>query len=238
MSSSSPLGTTKQPFLTLPKIYKLLTKVQNSSAYVFSTFTAIHGLQILAANTGGVALSNHWIILGRPLYQDEHLEGILVTGSAIVHVTAGCLKWIIRKFGWKQQQPDNANNVAPYHRFVGYALVPLAGLHYYLVRSLPIEYYGDSSFIDFGYIAWGLQNKPIFTCGLHSALAAAATYHIVSGSRYLLSKRQQKNKLGWVEKSVIAGLSVAFVSSLFIIGYQTKKIPLRLDFEKMYQRII
>jgi hypothetical protein len=115
--------------------------------------------------------------------------------------------------------------------------VPLAGLHYYLVRSVPIQYYGDSSFIDFGYIAWGLQNKPIFTYGLHTALAVAATYHIVSGTRYLLKKRAQK-KQHWIEKSVIAGLSIAFISGLFIIGKQTKKIPLRLDFEKMYQRII
>ncbi|CEP14503.1 hypothetical protein [Parasitella parasitica] len=258
----SNLGTTRRPFLSITKAYSLLTKVQTTSAVVFSTFAAIHGAQLLAANVGGAYLANHWLIVGRPIYQDEYMEGILVTGSAIAHVVAGLAKLGIRLYWNKNRSlratitpPKHENNVLRYHGLTGYLLIPLAGLHYYLVRSLPIDYYGDSSFIDFGYIAWGLQNKPIFSYGLHTALVVAASYHMVSGIKYVFQRsdrpiepvylsqasqydRSQVDRARWVQKSIIAGFSLALISSLVIIGKDTKKIPLRLDFAKMYARII
>ncbi|GAN02166.1 conserved hypothetical protein [Mucor ambiguus] len=264
------LGTTRRPFLSLTKAYSLLTKAQTTSAVVFSTFAAIHGVQLLAANVGGASLANHWLIVGRPFYQDEHMEGILVTGSAVTHVLAGLAKLGIRLYWNRNKQltaaiapPNNENNVLRYHGLTGYLLIPLAGLHYYLVRGLPIDYYGDSAFIDFGYIAWGLQNKAIFSYGLHTALVVAASYHMVSGIKYVFQRKSRpveavdsakvplngrsiavdqkatKQKKGiLIQKSIIAGLSVALVSSLVIIGRDTKKIPLRLDFAQMYARII
>lgn len=263
----SNLGTTPRPFLSLSKAYGLLTKVQTTSAVVFSTFAAIHGAQLLAANVGGAYLANHWLMVGRPFYQDEHMEGILVTGSAVTHVLAGLAKLGIRLY-WNRNnnlsaaitQP-NENNVLRYHGLTGYLLIPLAGLHYYLIRALPIDYYGDSAFIDFGYIAWGLQNKPIFSYGLHTALVVAASYHMVSGIKYVFQRKSRSTKSidspkvpqndnsanekiikqkqnHWVQKGIITGLSLALISSLVIIGRDTKKIPLRLDFAKMYARII
>lgn len=264
----SSLGTTPRPFLSLTKAYGLLSKVQNASAYAFTAFTVIHGTQILAANVGGSRLSNHWILLGRPFYQDEHLEKVLVTGSAVTHILAGLAKAGIRLYWNKnktiQQQPEkntSHTSLLPYHHLVGYVLIPLAGLHYFLVRSLPIDYYGDSAFIDFGYIAWGLQNKPVFTYGLHTALIVAASYHMVSGAKPLFKRKNKKQvpvtkvpqhgrsveqntidarhrKQQMIQKGVVAGLSLALISSMIIIGYDTKKIPLRLDFAKMYARII
>ncbi|KAL9554343.1 hypothetical protein MBANPS3_002863 [Mucor bainieri] len=264
------LGTTRRPFLSLTKAYSLLTKVQTTSAVVFSTFAAIHGVQLLAANVGGASLANHWLIVGRPFYQDEHMEGILVTGSAITHVVAGLAKLGIRLYWNRNKQltaaiapPNNENNVLRYHGLTGYLLIPLAGLHYYLVRGLPIDYYGDSAFIDFGYIAWGLQNKAIFSYGLHTALVVAASYHMVSGIKYVFQRKSRpaevvdaskvplngrsmgvdqkvtkQKKSILIQKSVIAGLSVALVSSLVIIGRDTKKIPLRLDFAQITRTLI
>ncbi|KAI8636706.1 hypothetical protein BD408DRAFT_425735 [Parasitella parasitica] len=258
----SNFGTTSRPFLSVSKAYNLLTKVQTTSAVVFSTFAAIHGAQLLAANIGGVYLANHWLIVGRPFYQDEHMEGILVTGSAIAHVIAGLAKLGIRLY-WNRNKslraaitpPNHENHVLRYHGLTGYLLIPLAGLHYYLVRGLPISYYGDSSFIDFGYVAWGLQNKPVFSYGLHTALVVAASYHIVSGMKYVFQGKNrsiepvdspqafrndesQVDRTHSVQKSIIVGLSLALVSSLLIVGRDTKKIPLRFDFAKMYARII
>lgn len=267
--SSSSLGTTPRPFLSLQKTYNFLTKVQSGSAVVFSIFTALHGTQLLVANVGGAQLANHWIMVGRPIYQDQHLEGILVTGSAITHVLASLAKLGIRLY-WNKGAISTASNTAtlPYHGLAGYLLIPLAGLHYYLVRSLPIDYYGDSAFIDFGYIAWGLQNKPIFTYGLHTTLIVAAAYHMVSGAKLAFQRLGRSNKKTIaaasaggkvpqhgksveqkkidtqlqkrrnIKNGIVVGVSVALLSSLIIIGKDTKKIPLRLDFAKMYSRII
>lgn len=265
----SSLGTSPRPFLSSQKAYGLLTKVQNGSAVVFSVFAVTHGLQILSANVGGSALANNWIMLGRPFYQDEHLEGILVTGSVLTHVAAGLGKLGIRLY-WNNNNSTKKNPaLLPYHGLTGYLLIPLAGLHYYLVRHLPIEYYGDSAFIDFGYIAWGLQNKPIFTYGLHAALVVAAAYHMVSGAKVAIWKGKRNEKIAAAASSssgakvplhgksveqkkmddkvkknqlirhgVVAGISVALISGLIIIGIDTKKIPLRLDFAKMYSNIV
>ncbi|GAA5802418.1 hypothetical protein HPULCUR_007883 [Helicostylum pulchrum] len=257
----SSFGTSPRPFLSPQKVYGLLTKVQNGSAIVFSVFAVTHGVQILGANIGGSSLANNWIMLGRPFYQDEHLEGILVTGSILTHVTAGLAKLGIRLY-WNTNIKKNPA-LLPYHGLTGYLLIPLAGLHYYLVRHLPIDYYGDSAFIDFGYIAWGLQNKPIFTYGLHTALIVAAAYHMVSGAKIAIWGRsktqlpvangkvpqhgksiQQKNindrlkKRQLIRHGIVATVSVALISSLIIVGRDTKKIPLRLDFAKMYASII
>jgi hypothetical protein len=260
----SSFGTEPRPFLSLSKTYGLLTKVQNASAYVFTSFTVIHGAQLLAANVGGSRLSNHWILLGRPFYQDEHLEKVLVTGSALAHVLAGLAKAGIRLY-WNRNNNKSISKqpstLLPYHHLAGYALIPLTGLHFFLVRSLPIDYYGDSAFIDFGYVAWGLQNKPVFTYGLHTALIVGASYHMVSGAKQLFKRKSKKQvpeskipqhsraveqkkaddrhrKQQMIQKGVVVGLSLALISSMIIIGNDTKKIPLRLDFAKMYARII
>lgn len=258
----SSLGTAPRPFLSLQKTYGLLTKVQAGSAIVFSTFAVMHGAQILTANVGGSALANNWIMLGRPFYQDEHLEGILVTGSALTHVVAGLAKLGIRLY-WNNKLTIPNPALLPHHALAGYLLIPLAGLHYYLVRHLPVDYYGDSSFIDFGYVAWGLQNKPVFTYGLHIALIAAGAYHLISGTNVAFQKLksvkkqithakiaqhgksvEQKNindrilKKQMFKHGLVASVSVALISGLIIIGRDTKKIPLRLDFAKIYASIL
>ncbi|KAI8877226.1 hypothetical protein K501DRAFT_288502 [Backusella circina FSU 941] len=208
------------------KIYNALTKIQTISAFTFSGFVLMHGAQILGANVGGSRYANYAIMNFRPIYQDAHLEGILVTGSAMTHVLAGLAKAAMR--------PSRKINR---HRLAGYALIPTVGLHYYLVRSIPIKYYGDSAFIDFGYIAWGLQNRPWFTYGLHVALALATGYHVVYGAQYLVKRRSSSNNSKKIKNALAAGLGLALVSGLVIIGRDTKKIPLRIDFQKMYSMV-
>ncbi|KAI7902989.1 uncharacterized protein BX663DRAFT_509119 [Cokeromyces recurvatus] len=234
MSTSS-----QRPFLSLPKTYYILTKVQNISAIAFSTFTVVHVSQLLAANVGGVQLSNRMLMLGRPFYQDQHIEGLVITGAAVTHAMAGMGKWLIRYY-WRT--PNNNNSTYSLHSLSGYLLIPLMGLHYILVRNLPKHYYGDSSFIDFGYVAWGLQNRPLFTSILHVGLIMTSTYHIMNGFKYLINgnKKKSTHKQRYqviFERGLVACTSLALISSLFIIGKETKKIPLRLDFEKIYKQI-
>ncbi|KAI9489623.1 hypothetical protein BDB00DRAFT_746138, partial [Zychaea mexicana] len=169
----------------LYKTYGILTTIQSASAVAFSSFALIHGSQIALANVGGPDMTNRWLLLGRPFYQDEHTEGLIVTGALTVHVVSGLAKAAIRRYWRGQQKQDNdtsssysssnnSNNNAgvllPYHGATGYFLVPLVWIHYRLVRELPIKVFGDSSMVDVGIVAWGLQNWPVFTYAVHGAL--------------------------------------------------------------------
>ncbi|KAG1466843.1 hypothetical protein G6F56_004613 [Rhizopus delemar] len=247
--------------LSLTRAYNILTHVQSASAIVFSAYVVIHSTQILSANFGGVGLANRSLLLTRPFYQDKGMETVLVLGSAIVHVATGLAKFGLRVY-WKQINTATHSSLLPYHRLIGHLQLPFIGLHYYLTRILPIQKYGDSSFIDFSYIGWGLQNRPIFTYGLHTTLVLGSVYHTVSGLSFIYSRYFKKSKLSepkvpqhgksveqqqlnfktkhnqQLKKALVAALSLSLISGLVIIGRDTKTIPLRLDFESMYSKIL
>ncbi|KAI9277623.1 hypothetical protein BY458DRAFT_504633 [Sporodiniella umbellata] len=250
----------EQKHFTLTRAYSILTNVQSASAIAFSTFAIIHGSQIISANFGGETLANRSLLLTRPFYQDKGIETVVVLGSSIVHVVTGLAKAGVRAY-WKQPANKTATTLLPYHRLVGYMQIPLLGFHYYLVRTLPIQKYGDSSFIDFSYIAWGLQNRPIFTYSLHTMLVMGGVYHAVSGIGFIYSRyfkkpkavasvpqhsksveqqqnRAQSKRNQRVKRGVVAAVSFTLISGLVIIGRDTVKIPLRLDFEKMYSKLL
>ncbi|KAG0170247.1 hypothetical protein DFQ28_002200 [Apophysomyces sp. BC1034] len=232
------------------KLYSALNFVQSASALTFSTFAVIHGAQIAAAAVYGIDVADRWLLLGRPFYQDQNLEGILVTGSAAVHILSSVAK---KALGHK----SSMTVVLPHHSWTGFVLVPLTALHFVLARKLPAKYFGDSAFVDFGHIAWGLQNWPIFTYGLHGALIGASAYHIVSGTsiaiqrvfgksrkieqRNLLkpkqTKRYQQRNTAPFTTAVAAVIGLVLCGGLVAIG-QAKKIPLRRDYAKIYQILV
>ncbi|KAI8144732.1 hypothetical protein BJV82DRAFT_606014 [Fennellomyces sp. T-0311] len=231
--------------MALYKTYGYLTTVQSASAVAFSTFAVIHGSQIAVANVGGPDMANRWLLLGRPFYQDEHSEGLLVTGAAAVHVLAGLAKAGIRRYWRRNQQgevsPPSSGSFLPYHTAAGYILVPIVWIHYRLVRELPIKVFGDSAMLDFGIVAWGAQNWPIFTYAVHGALVGVAAYHIVSGGsaayRRTFTKRKGKSSsVGWTRGKVTAAATVGVVllSGLIVIGRHTRKIPLRYEYASIY----
>lgn len=239
--------------MSLVKIYSGLTTIQSASAVVFSTFVAIHGAQVAVATIGGPDMSNRWLLLGRPFYQDQHLEGLLVSGAAVVHVLAGVAKAGIRGYWGQKNNNNKTTTLLPYHHIVGYVLVPVVWLHYDLVRTLPVRYFGDSAMLDFGHIAWGLQNWPIFTYTLHGTLIGTAAYHIVSGAslayqRTFKRKRSEKASSSSSSSSSVyrphkkmaaaATVGLVLLSGLFIIGRQTKKIPLRFEYETIYKMLL
>lgn len=234
--------------MSLVKVYSGLTTVQSASAVVFSTFVAIHGAQVAVSTIGGPDMSNRWLLLGRPLYQDQHLEGLLVSGAAVVHVLAGVAKAGIRRYwGQNNNNTTQSTRLLPYHHIVGYVLVPVVWLHYDLVRTLPVRYFGDSAMLDFGHIAWGLQNWPVFTYTLHGTLIGTAAYHIVSGAslayqRTFKRKRSDKSSSSVYrphkKMAAAATIGLVLLSGLFIIGRQTKKIPLRFEYEAIYKMLL
>ncbi|ORY91142.1 hypothetical protein BCR43DRAFT_498573 [Syncephalastrum racemosum] len=239
------------------KIYGGLTTLQNASAYAFSSFAVVHGAQIAISALGGPDAGNRWLLLGRPFYQDEHTEGIIVTGAATVHVLCGIAKAGIRWYCKKNQNVDIQTRLPLHHRLAGYILLPAVLLHYDLVRKLPARYFGDSAMLDLGHIAWGLQNWPIFTYTLHGILIGAASWHIVHGAKALLSTKkkgktaaassssssstlttptttQTATRVTWITS---AGIAVTLLSGLIVIGTQTKKIPLRYDYAQIYKML-
>lgn len=246
---------------TLAKVYGTLTTIQSASAVIFSSFLVIHGVQVAAATFGGPEASNRLLLLGRPVYQDEHTEGLLVTGSVIVHVASGLGKAGIR-WCWDRSQKNKKNNkegrsssntvqgeginnnnavLFPYHRAVGYLIGPALYLHFDLVRSLPRKYFGDSSMVDFSHIAWGLQNYPVVTYGLHSILIGTVAYHLVGGMPAAVRrtfKPKSKKPVGpsCLMAAVLIG-SFTF-SGMLAIGRQTRKIPLRHDYAQIYQSVV
>ncbi|KAI9283892.1 hypothetical protein BC943DRAFT_260421, partial [Umbelopsis sp. AD052] len=154
----------------LHQLYNGLTIVQSASALTFSVFYVTHATQFLAAPFGGIEASNKYLLLGRPLYQDEHLEPILVTGAASVHVLSGLAKGAIRQYWKRNSTADFTPRSTVYHRRAGYALIPLVALHYTIARDLPQKYFGDSTFLDYSYIAFLLQKYPAATYIGHAAL--------------------------------------------------------------------
>ena len=215
--------------MVLYKTYGILTTIQSASAVAFSSFVFIHGSQIALANVGGPDMTNRWLLLGRPFYQDEHTEGLVVTGALTVHVASGLAKAAIRQY-WqgqrrqRQKQLNSNNNsnddddaidtiisanknkkknngLLPYHHITGYFLIPLCWIHYRLVRQLPVKVFGDSAMLDVGIVAWGLQNWPVFTYTVHGALIGAAAYHIISGGATAYQRTfTRKRKIGSTTK--------------------------------------
>lgn len=245
----------------LYKIYGGLTTLQNASAYAFSSFAVVHASQIAVSAVGGPDAGNRWLLLGRPFYQDEHTEGIIVTGAVTVHVLSGIAKAGIRRYCKKNRNVDIQTRLPLHHRLAGYILLPAVLLHYDLVRKLPARYFGDSALLDFGHIAWGLQNWPVFTYTLHGILIGAASWHIVHGAKALLSKTRKASSSTATETSATstaptattpatpqtatratwiasAGIAITLLSGLVIIGTHTKKIPLRHDYAQIYKMLL
>ncbi|KAI9277088.1 hypothetical protein BDA99DRAFT_494837 [Phascolomyces articulosus] len=213
--SFSPLFLFSIFKMALYKTYGILTTIQSASAVAFSSFAVIHGTQIALANVGGPDMTNRWLLLGRPFYQDEHTEGLIVTGAVTVHVVSGLAKAVIREY-WNGQRKkhvknnkdegdddttvsvnNNANNgLLTYHNATGYFLIPLVWIHYRLVRELPVKVFGDSAMLDVGIVAWGLQNWPIFSYTVHGALVGATAYHIISGGATAYRRTFTKKRKG------------------------------------------
>ncbi|KAG2180152.1 hypothetical protein INT43_003940 [Umbelopsis isabellina] len=244
--------------MSLPQIYGTLTVIQSASALTFSVFYFTHATQFLAAPFGGIELSNKYLLLGRPLYQDEHLEPILVTGAAIVHVVSGLAKGAIRLYWGRKGGNQQSNSTGiPYHRFAGYALMPILTVHYKAVRDLPRQHFGDSAFLDYTYISFMLQSHPTIAYVGHAALISFASYHVVGGMKFAIDsvfkgrrrQNEQPTKPAKIESrssgidtrraQMLASLSVSALAiyGLYVIG-KAQKIPLRHEYAKIYQRLI
>jgi len=226
----------------LHQLYGGLTIIQSASALTFSVFYVTHATQFMAAPFGGIELSNKYLLLGRPLYQDEHLEPILVTGAATMHVLSGVAKGAIRTY-WRRN--SKTSQPLSLHRTAGYILLPLATLHYTVTRALPQEHFGDSAFLDYSYIAFLLQKYPAITYIGHAALVCTMSYHMIGGMNIAINqvfrrRKSQDHSITAPSKrsQLYASLAVTTlaVCGLYVIG-KTEKIPLRREYARIVQKL-
>ncbi|ORZ24537.1 hypothetical protein BCR42DRAFT_403143 [Absidia repens] len=283
-SSDSPStppspNTTTSTRRIIYKVYGVANKVQAITAVSFTTFAVMHGLQIATGAFFGVEDADQTLLLTRPIYQDAHLEGVIVTGSLVWHVVAGMAKSTIQYCLNMNDDNNNNNNnsknnssndkkqlgVLPYHDLTGQLLVPLAAGHYYLARGMPLKTMGDSAFVDFGIIAWGLQNRRVITWGWHAALIGVGVYHMVGGAQLAFSRTfrrgrrkgaaaEQKQKEqqstttgagdeGGLLKSVtithglVVGISTVLLMGL-VATSRVGKIPMRREYQEIYSHLL
>ncbi|KAI8069399.1 hypothetical protein BC940DRAFT_297630 [Gongronella butleri] len=230
------------------KVYNVAHKTQAVSAVGFSTFALVHGLQVAAGAVGGAERADRLLLLTRPFYQDAHLEGVLVTGSVAVHVVAGAVKSTIQSI---YQIDASKAKPSKYHGVTGQLLVPLVAAHYYLVRGMPLRTMGDSAFVDFGIVAWGLQNRPVLTYGLHLLLIGTAVHHMLRGAPVALTRtfRSAASLTAAPTKSTTQSSSNACRSRIptcliwttgvvLVVGVwsisKIDKIPLRREYSAIY----
>ncbi|KAI8099442.1 uncharacterized protein BX664DRAFT_321259 [Halteromyces radiatus] len=230
------------------KVYGIANKVQAITAIGFSTFAVIHGLQIAAGAVGGVEAADQALLLARPIYQDAHLEGYMVTGSVAAHLLAGLTKSSL-DYCYLNNNKKNNKATGYYHGITGQLLIPLSVGHYILTRRMPIQTMGDSAFVDFGIVGWGLQNKPWVTWTWHVALIGVGVYHMVGGAplafrrtfggKTTSKKEQLDDKKGSMVKFIplVIGISTVLVAGL-VATSRLDKIPLRREYQAIYNRLL
>ncbi|SAM00788.1 hypothetical protein [Absidia glauca] len=233
------------------KVYGIANRVQAITAVGFTTFAVMHGLQIATGALRGVAAADSALLLTRPIYQDAHLEGWIVTGSVIWHLVAGTTKSILKPYlnitSTSGKTTTTTTPLLRYHDVTGQLLVPLLAGHYYLARGMPIKTMGDSAFVDFGIIAWGLQNKPVITWVWHTALIGVGVYHMAGGMQLALQrtfggkvkKAEAGGKKGLVSKTqgVALGISTILIAGL-VATSRMDKIPLRREYQDIYSQLL
>lgn len=231
------------------KVYGVANRVQAITAVGFTAFAVMHGFQIATGALSGVAAADSALLLTRPIYQDAHLEGWIVTGSVIWHLLAGTTKSILKPYLNITDTNGKGTATTPlvrYHDVTGQLLVPLLAGHYYLARGMPIKTMGDSAFVDFGIIAWGLQNKPVITWVWHTALIGVGVYHMVGGMQLALqrtfggrAKKAEAGRKRLVSKTqgVVLGISTILIAGL-VATSRMDKIPLRREYQDIYSQLL
>ncbi|KAI8330593.1 hypothetical protein BC941DRAFT_440247 [Chlamydoabsidia padenii] len=232
-TSSPDLSSTRT---IIYKVYGVANKVQAITAVGFTTFAVMHGLQIATAAFRGVEAADSALLMTRPIYQDAHLEGWIVTGSVAWHLAAGMTKSILQPY-LNINKKKESSNLIRYHDVTGQLLVPLLAGHYYLARGMPIKTMGDSAFVDFGIIAWGLQNKPFISWVWHTALIGVGVYHMVGGAQLACQRTfgcgKNKEKSSRTQGMVVVGISAVLLAGL-VATSRLDKIPLRREYQDIY----
>ncbi|KAI9845030.1 MAG: hypothetical protein M1838_001934 [Thelocarpon superellum] len=165
-----------------------LTRIQRYSSYTFSVFLAFHitNTSLIPLATGSVSASEPYLLLTRPYYQSTIAEPAIVILPLLLHIGAGTALRLFRRhqlavrYGSGETSPllpvhhhhstSKSNSGHRPHQStwpllsgtskLGYAIIPLVGIHALVNRGLPLWIEGGSSSIGLSFVSHGFAKHP------------------------------------------------------------------------------
>lgn len=175
-------------------LYRLVSRVQRYSSYVFAGFLGMHitNTSLIPLATRSIPASDSYLLLTRPYYQSPLFEPLVVLAPAALHVASGLglrllrrrqnLRWYggehleraeRRSISWPKVSGTSA---------LGMLLAPAILAHGFVNRAIPLKLEGGSSGIGLGYVAHGFAKHPWLMTAAYVPLIGIAALHVVWGS--------------------------------------------------------
>lgn len=155
-------------------------------------FFALHAVNtsLIPLATRSIPSSDSFLLLTRPIYQSPSLEPIVVALPIAAHIVSGFALRSIRArrraqlYGAErrsQRQLIQSWPVPSLQAKLGYAMIPLLGLHVAVNRAIPLEIDGGSSSVGLGYVAHGFARSPVFWNLFYLLFVSTSVWHLVGG---------------------------------------------------------
>ncbi|KAF2644672.1 hypothetical protein P280DRAFT_487232 [Massarina eburnea CBS 473.64] len=191
--SSSSRSLTRTSTLGLgnhgPAYY--LSRAQKYSSYAFTVFTSFHiaNTAIIPLLTRSVPESNRYLLLTRPYYQSALTEPLLIAVPLAVHITSGiALRFYRRRQALTRYGAETHRDrkKIPWPTLsgtsaLGYALIPMAGIHLWTTRIFPVYMHSDNSMISLSYISHGFASHPLVSFAGFTAMITVGAWHFTWG---------------------------------------------------------
>ncbi|KAJ3194611.1 hypothetical protein HK101_002310 [Irineochytrium annulatum] len=236
----------------MSSIDSTLAIVQAGSGLALSTFIALH-VSGHALSIVSFSLSNNALLLIRHYAQNPVVEPLVILGAAVVHITAGAGRAIVRALTGKGKSGGDgswstkgmpkslglAKRELQYQRLSGHALIIMYIGHYMDVRGRPMIAFSDPEVVDLTMITHSISRSPGKAVAL-AALGTLAIYHMsygISKSLRLLGITKKASKPGLYLQvggagAVTMGLTMVAISGR---GWYKVAIPKAKLWEEMEQ---
>uniref|UniRef100_A0A093XHK6 tRNA (guanine(26)-N(2))-dimethyltransferase n=1 Tax=Talaromyces marneffei PM1 TaxID=1077442 RepID=A0A093XHK6_TALMA len=169
-----------------------LSAIQRYSTYPPTVFFALHAVNtsLIPLATRSLSSSDSFLLLTRPIYQSPSLEPVMVALPIVAHIASGIALRSIRtrrrakKYGAERRSQRYLIKSWPAPSLqakLGYAMIPLLGLHVGVNRVIPLGIDGGSSSVGLGYVAHGFARSPVFWNLFYFLFVATSVWHLVGG---------------------------------------------------------
>jgi Protein of unknown function (DUF1691) len=211
-------------------IKKPVSRIQRYSSYAINTYLAMHvtNVSIIPLATRSIGASDSYLLLTRPYYQSPLLEPAVVLLPVALHVSSGLgLRLLRRRQSLRWYAGDNPTQeekrAVRWPRVtgtsaLGMTLLPLALLHGFVNRAIPLRFEGGSSGIGLGYVSHAFAKHPWAAALAYVPLIAVASWHVTWGSAKWLGlapgqvqgataeERRRKRRARWWGTNALAAL--------------------------------
>jgi tRNA (guanine26-N2/guanine27-N2)-dimethyltransferase len=171
---------------------RTVSVIQRYSTYPPTVFFALHAVNtsLIPLATRSLPSSDSFLLLTRPIYQSPSLEPVMVALPIVAHIVSGIALRSIRarrrakKYGAERRSQRYLIKSWPVPSLqakLGYAMIPLLGLHVGINRIIPLEIDGGSSSVGLGYVAHGFARSPYFWNLFYILFVATSVWHLVGG---------------------------------------------------------